>query len=59
MLERFGGASSGRVVFGKPVKPKQLLAFTRQLATLLQAGMPLLRGLRLLQEQVQMIQRTL
>jgi len=33
------------------VKSKQLALFTRQLATLLEAGMPLLRSLRLLQEQ--------
>jgi type IV pilus assembly protein PilC len=35
---------------GRP-KPKALAIFTRQLATLIEAGMPLLRGLRLLQEQ--------
>lgn len=35
------------------VKPKLLAAFTRQLATLLVAGLPLLRSLRLLQEQEQ------
>ena len=33
------------------VKAKVLTAFTRQTATLLEAGLPLLRGLRLLQEQ--------
>jgi type IV pilus assembly protein PilC len=33
------------------VKAGQLAVFTRQLATLLEAGMPLLRSLRLLQEQ--------
>ncbi len=33
------------------VKSRQLAAFTRQLATLLEAGMPLLRSLRLLHEQ--------
>ena len=33
------------------VKAKQVTAFTRQLATLLEAGLPLLRGLRLLHEQ--------
>jgi type IV pilus assembly protein PilC len=36
--------------FGK-VKPARLAVFTRQLATLVEAGMPLLRGLRVLQEQ--------
>ena len=33
------------------IKPTVLAAFTRQLATLVDVGMPLLRGLRLLQEQ--------
>jgi len=33
------------------VKPAVLTVFTRQLATLVNVGMPLLRGLRLLQEQ--------
>jgi type IV pilus assembly protein PilC len=33
------------------VKPKVLTVFTRQLATLVEAGLPLLRGLRLLEEQ--------
>jgi len=33
------------------VKPARLAVFTRQLATLIEAGMPLLRGLRLLHEQ--------
>ena len=33
------------------VKPARLAVFTRQLATLIEAGMPLLRGLRLLSEQ--------
>jgi type IV pilus assembly protein PilC len=33
------------------VRPRPLTVFTRQLATLVEAGMPLLRGLRTLQEQ--------
>jgi type IV pilus assembly protein PilC len=33
------------------IKPAALAVFTRQLATLVDVGMPLLRGLRLLQEQ--------
>src|SRR5580658_9863337 len=33
------------------VKTKVLTTFTRQLATLVQAGLPLLRGLRVLQKQ--------
>jgi len=37
--------------FGGRVKGSVLAVFTRQLATLIEAGMPLLRGLRILQEQ--------
>jgi type IV pilus assembly protein PilC len=33
------------------VKPKQLMVFTRQLATLIDAGLPLLRSLRVIQRQ--------
>ena len=33
------------------VKPKQLMVFTRQLATLVNAGLPLLRGMRVLYKQ--------
>ena len=33
------------------VKPKMLMATTRQLATLIEAGLPLVRGLRVLQKQ--------
>ncbi|AKJ63546.1 type II secretion system F family protein [Kiritimatiella glycovorans] len=33
------------------VKPKQLMTFTRQLATLVHAGMPLVRGLQVLERQ--------
>jgi len=33
------------------VKPKNLMVFTRQLATLVDAGLPLLRGLRILLQQ--------
>src|SRR4030095_10413996 len=36
---------------GGRVKPKVLTAFTRQLATLVDAGLPLLRGLRVLEKQ--------
>ncbi len=36
---------------GGRVKPAILTAFTRQLATLVEAGMPLVRGLRILEEQ--------
>src|ERR1700693_4848380 len=37
--------------FGSGVKPKVLTTFTRQLATLVDAGLPLLRGLRALEKQ--------
>ncbi|MEW6444607.1 MAG: type II secretion system F family protein [Pseudomonadota bacterium] len=33
---------------GKPIKPEDIAAFTRQLATMLQAGMPLLQGLEII-----------
>ncbi|MDB6029573.1 MAG: Type secretion system domain protein [Verrucomicrobiales bacterium] len=36
---------------GGKVKPKVLTTFTRQLATLVEAGLPLLRGLRVLEKQ--------
>jgi type IV pilus assembly protein PilC len=35
------------------IKPAVLTVFTRQLATLVEVGMPLLRGLRILQEQTE------
>ena len=38
-------------LFKPRVKPKQLMVFTRQLATLIDAGLPLLRGLRILLKQ--------
>jgi type IV pilus assembly protein PilC len=38
-------------LFRARVKPKSLMVFTRQLATLVQAGLPLLRGLRILLKQ--------
>lgn len=36
---------------GGKVKPKVMCAFTRQLATLVDAGLPLLRGMRVLEKQ--------
>lgn len=36
---------------GGKVKPKVMTAFTRQLATLVDAGLPLLRGMRVLEKQ--------
>jgi type IV pilus assembly protein PilC len=38
---------------GRKIKPAVLTVFTRQLATLIDVGMPLLRGLRILQEQAE------
>jgi len=48
-----GRSSTSRLpAFLRPrVKPKQLMVFTRQLATLIEAGLPLLRGLRILLKQ--------
>ncbi len=53
-----GGAKKGGMNFnikipglGSGVKPKVLTTFTRQLATLVDAGLPLLRGLRVLEKQ--------
>ena len=46
------GKSKGIVLFAKKtVKPKILMVFTRQLATLIDAGLPLLRGLNVLAKQ--------
>ena len=46
-------APAGRqpLVFGRPVSPKQLAIFTRQLAMLLKAGLPLVRSLEVLGRQ--------
>jgi type IV pilus assembly protein PilC len=53
-----GGAKKGQINFniripglGGRVKSKVLTTFTRQLATLVDAGLPLLRGLRVLEKQ--------
>jgi type IV pilus assembly protein PilC len=50
-LSKLGVRSFNMPLLGSNVRPKVLCTFTRQLATLIQAGMPLLRGLRLLEEQ--------
>ena len=39
--------------FGAKITPGQLAVLTRQLATLIEAGMPLLRSLRILGEQAE------
>ena len=41
----------GSSFFAGKVKPKQLMTFTRQLATLVDAGLPLVRGLTVLERQ--------
>lgn len=46
-----GGGQINIPGLGGRVKPKVLTAFTRQLATLVDAGLPLLRGLRVLEKQ--------
>jgi len=50
-LTRPAGFNLRLPILGGRVKPRVLTVFTRQLATLIEAGMPLLRGLRILQEQ--------
>ncbi|MCF7849157.1 MAG: type II secretion system F family protein [Kiritimatiellales bacterium] len=48
------GATSMEIrmpAFLSTVKPKQLMIFTRQIATLIHAGLPLLRGLKVLERQ--------
>ncbi len=44
-------AGRRRLRFGRRVKSRDTVLFTRQLATLLRAGMPLLRGLEVLRRQ--------
>lgn len=44
-------AKSAGFNFGKVIKPEELTTFTRQLATLLQAGLPLLRALEVMIRQ--------
>jgi len=47
-----GGGAMNALTFGSPkIRAKQLPTFTRQLATLLDAGLPLVRALRTLERQ--------
>lgn len=48
-----GGKKKGKKSggFGRVIKPEELTTFTRQLATLLQAGLPLLRALEVMTRQ--------
>ncbi|MGB9671128.1 MAG: type II secretion system F family protein [Halothiobacillaceae bacterium] len=39
---------------GKPIKPADIATFTRQLATMLQAGMPLLQGLEIIAQSAEL-----
>lgn len=48
---RAGALRVWSAVFGPRIVPRRLAVFTRQLATLLYAGMPLVRSLRLLEQQ--------
>jgi type IV pilus assembly protein PilC len=48
---RLNSLSFSLPLLGGRVKPRAVAVFTRQLATLVEAGMPLLRGLRILQQQ--------
>jgi type IV pilus assembly protein PilC len=49
--ERKAGSTNIVLFERKSVKPKVLMIFTRQLATLIDAGLPLLRGLNVLAKQ--------
>src|ERR1051326_8677878 len=49
--ERKAGSMNIVLFQRKTVKPKVLMIFTRQLATLIDAGLPLLRGLNVLAKQ--------
>ena len=51
LRERGWSQALARVRFSRSIKPGHLAVFTRQLATLIDAGMPLLRSLRILEEQ--------
>ena len=46
-----GKGQGNTVLFGAGVKPKNLMIFTRQLATLIDSGLPLLRSLTVLEKQ--------
>ncbi|MDP0490968.1 MAG: type II secretion system F family protein [Verrucomicrobiota bacterium JB023] len=45
------GKAKGKAKAGGKIKPKVLMIFTRQLATLIDSGLPLLRGLNVLANQ--------
>lgn len=49
--KKASGKKSGKGKVGGKVKPKVMMIFTRQLATLIDSGLPLLRGLNVLGKQ--------
>ncbi len=55
IIKKDGGKSNilGSLSFAKRVKPKDLVIFTRQLATMIDAGVPLVRSLATLQSQTE------
>lgn len=53
-LKAEGGGLGGKMgLFGKRVKPKELMIFTRQLSTMINAGVPLVRSMATLQSQTE------
>jgi len=53
MAEKKGGLTLFKPRAGQRIKTDQLAVFTRQLATMIGAGIPLLEGLEILQEQAE------
>jgi type IV pilus assembly protein PilC len=53
--------SAGRQLFGSRIKTRDLIVFSRQLATLIEAGVSIVRGLELLRDQIpsKVFQKTL
>jgi type IV pilus assembly protein PilC len=53
--------SAGRQLFGSRIKTRDLIVFSRQLATLIEAGVSVVRGLELLRDQIpsKVFQKTL
>jgi type IV pilus assembly protein PilC len=51
VIIKLAGASSGKRKHGKKVKLKELVVFTRQLSTMISAGVPLTRSLSTMQSQ--------
>ncbi len=48
---RRAGAKAGRTARDRKVKPQDMVLFTRQLATIVDAGLPLMQGLDILEKQ--------